>query len=335
MVQRSLPARLPWLLCITNVCAFGLALGCGESASSGDGSPSPGGSGTGGALGAGGNAAGSPSVAGSAGSAGSTAEAGASGSIGASGSGGAGGGSVTGGGGGGGGSAGGAGGSAGSAGSGGAAPNPEGVPADYQLFIDQTFADAASLADLKFADPQDWVHQTADGGYVETTGTNYVPPHASPHTLAIFFAQKFGAFVLDLEVMQTNPSGGHRDFCIAWGMESPSRFYYAHVAEAHDAVSHNIHIVLDADRTAITKTNTPGFDWGSNVWRKLRVTRSATGDMAVYGEGSATPLLTASDTRLGAGYVGIGSFDDKGRVRNVKLWAPSADNTPAAFFTAK
>jgi hypothetical protein len=315
------------------VLAIGLALGCGESASSGDVAPSPGGSaGTGGALS---GAGGGGSVAGSASVAGGATQAGSAGNAAAAGSGGGGGSIVTGGSGGSADAGGDAGGSAGSAGTGGAAPNPEGVPADYQLFIDQTFADPASLSELRFANPQDWVHQTADGGYVETTGTSYVPPHASPHTLAIFFEQKFGAFVLDLEVMQTNPSGGHRDFCIAWGMESPSRFYYAHVAEAHDAVSHNIHIVLDADRTAITKTNTPGFDWGSNVWRKLRVTRNAAGDMAVYGEGNATPLLTASDTRLGAGYVGIGSFDDKGRVRNVKLWAPSADKTPAGFFTAK
>lgn len=311
------------------------ALGCGESGSSTGATPGVGGSGSGGgpgASGAAGTVGGDLPVAGgtsNAGSGGAPAEAGT----------GAGGNSVAGSAGGGGTSSGGSAGSSGSggagAGSGGSATKPEGVPADYQLFIDQSFADAASLADLRFADPQDWVHQTTDGGYVETTGSSYAPPHASPHTLAVFYAQKFGAFVLDLEVMQTNPSGGHRDFCIAWGMENPSRFYYAHVAEAHDGVSHNIHIVLDADRTAITKTNTPGFDWGSNVWRKLRVTRSATGDMAVYGEGSAQPILTASDTRLGAGYIGIGSFDDKGRVRNVKLWAPSSDKTPATFFTAK
>ena len=93
--------------------------------------------------------------------------------------------------------------------------------------------------------------------------------------------------------------------------------------------------VLDADRTAITQTFTPGFDWGTNQWHQLRVTRSETGEMAVSADGAAAPLLTASDTRLGSGYVGFGSFDDKGRVRNVKLWAPSADATPAAFFDGK
>lgn len=213
--------------------------------------------------------------------------------------------------------------------------NPEGVPPDYQLVIQESFADAASLAALKFADPADWVHRTEEGGYLESTAATYVPPHASLHNLAIFGSPKLGAFVLDAEVMQTNPSGGHRDFCIAWGLESPSRYYYAHIAEAHDAVAHNIHIVLDADRTAITKTFTPGFAWGTNVWHKLRVTRAASGDMAVHADGGTEPILTATDARLGSGYFGFGSFDDKGRVRNIRVWAPSAEKVPAGFFMAK
>jgi hypothetical protein len=230
-----------------------------------------------------------------------------------------------------------AGGSAGAAGSGGGGQaNPEGVPADYKLLIDETFADAASLAKLKFANPTEWVHQDTDGGYIESTGSSaYAPPYYSPHSLAIFKDQKFGAFVMEAEVIQTNVSGGHRDFCFFWGMESPSRYYYAHIGEAHDGASHNIHIVLDAGRTAITKTFTAGFDWGMDVWRKIRITRSAAGDMAVYGNGDAMPMLTATDTRLGSGYVGFGSFDDKGKVRNFKLWAPSSEMAPAAFFTAK
>jgi hypothetical protein len=228
------------------------------------------------------------------------------------------------------------GGNAGAAGSaGGAGQNPEGVPADYQLLIDESFADAASLAKLVFANPNDWVHQDSDGGYIESTGSSYAPPHYSPHSLAIFDNQKFGAFVMEAEVIQTNVSGGHRDFCFMWGMETPSRYYYAHIAEAHDGAAHNIHIVLDADRAAITKTFTPGFDWGMDVWHKIRVTRSAAGDMAVYGDGAPMPILTAMDTRLGSGYLGFGSFDDKGKVRNVKVWAPSSEKAAAPFFTAK
>jgi hypothetical protein len=209
------------------------------------------------------------------------------------------------------------------------------VPADYQLFIDESFALPESLSALRFANPEDWVHQTAEGGYIENTAWSYGPPHASLHALAIFPGLKFGAFVMELEIQQTNPSGGHRDFCPAWGMESPARYYYAHIAQAHDGVAHNIHIVLDADRTAITEVFTPGFDWGTNAWHEFRVTRSAVGEVTVHADGAAMPILTATDARLGAGYIGFGSFDDKGRVRNVKVWAPSAEEVPAAFFATK
>jgi hypothetical protein len=223
----------------------------------------------------------------------------------------------------------------GTGGAAGAPANPEGVPADYQLVIEESFAQPDSLSKMRFADPADWVHQTTDGGFIENTAWTYAPPYYSPHALAIFPNLKLGAFIMELEIQQTNPSGGHRDFCPLWGMESPARYYYAHIAQAHDAAAHNIHIVLDADRTAITQLFTAGFDWGMSEWHKFRITRGAAGEMAVYADGGADPILTATDTRLGAGYVGFGSFDDKGRVRNVKVWAPSSEAVPATFFETK
>jgi hypothetical protein len=307
---------------VSSVFVLGLLAACSDGAS---GPAAPGAGGTSAQAGSGTSAAGAGSsgesattpAAGSAGQASSGSNSG--GSAGATAMGGAGGGEQGGG---------------GAAGAGGQA-NPEGVPADYQLFIDESFAQPESLQKLRFADPQDWVHQAADGGYIENTAWSYAPPHASLHALAIFPELKFGAFLMELEIMQTNPSGGHRDFCPAWGMESPARYYYSHIAQAHDGVAHNIHIVLEADRTAITETFTPGFDWGASIWHKFRVTRSAAGAMAVYADGEAMPILTANDARLGAGYIGFGSFDDKGRVRNVKVWAPSAEQAPATFFSTK
>src|SRR5689334_19675862 len=45
-------------------------------------------------------------------------------------------------------------------GSAGAPANPEGVPADYQLVIEESFAQPDSLSKMRFADPADWQHQT-------------------------------------------------------------------------------------------------------------------------------------------------------------------------------
>jgi hypothetical protein len=57
--------------------------------------------------------------------------------------------------------------------------------------------------------------------------------------------------------------------------------------------------------------------------------------MAVYGNGAADPILTASDATLGEGFIGFGAFDDTGAVRNVKIWAPSSTPASADFFASK
>ena len=232
-----------------------------------------------------------------------------------------------------------AGGTAGTAtaGSGGASTDqpPAGVPPNYHLVYSQPFADAASLSDLVFANPTQWKHDPA--GFVFSTGASYAPPYRSPFSVAIIASIQVKSFVMDAEMLQTSPDGdAHRDMVLIWNFVSPSQFYYAHVSTAHDAVAHNILIVNNADRKAISTTFTTGYDWGRNVWKKLRVIRDAdSGAMSVLDlDTPDQPLLTANDKTFGNGYLGFGSFDNSGRVRNVKVW--SAESTPGApaFFSA-
>jgi hypothetical protein len=206
---------------------------------------------------------------------------------------------------------------------------PDGVPQSYQLVYAQTFAEPGSLSDLVFANPTQWRHNA--GGFLESTGSSYAPPHRSPFSVAIVKAVKLQSFVMDAEMQQTSPDGdAHRDMVLIWSFVDPSHFYYAHVSTAHDGVAHNILIVNDADRSAISTTFTPGYDWGRDVWKRLRVVRDAdSGAMAVYDLDTPNDaILTASDTTFKEGYVGFGSFDNTGRVRNVKVWA--AASTPGA-----
>ena len=51
----------------------------------------------------------------------------------------------------------------------------------------------------------------------------------------------------------------------------------------------------------------------------------ATGEIAVYLDGAKDPLMTARDTTFGSGRVGFGSFDNIGRLRDLKV-----TGTPAA-----
>jgi hypothetical protein len=41
--------------------------------------------------------------------------------------------------------------------------------------------------------------------------------------------------------------------------------------------------------------------------------------MAVYVDGAADPLMTARDTTFPAGRVGFGSFDNRGRLRDLRV----------------
>ena len=43
------------------------------------------------------------------------------------------------------------------------------------------------------------------------------------------------------------------------------------------------------------------------------------GEIAVYVDGAKTPLMTAVDKTFGSGRVGFGSFDNIGRLRDLKV----------------
>ena len=211
---------------------------------------------------------------------------------------------------------------------------PEGVPPSYKLVYSQRFAEPSSIGDLVCGNPTQW-HYNA-GGYVESTGASYKPPYRSPFSVAIVKSLQVQSFVMDVEMLQTSPDGdAHRDMVLIWSFISPTEFYYAHVSQDHDGVAHNILIVNKADRKAISKTFTLGYDWGMNVWKRLRVIHDVvSGAMAVYDlDAPSPPLLTATDTTFTGGYFGFGSFDNSGRVRNVKVWAATSTPANATFFS--
>lgn len=224
-------------------------------------------------------------------------------------------------------------GSAGTAGTPNTDAPPEGVPPSYHLVYGQTFADPGSLSDLVFGNPTEWKHSA--GGFLESTGTSYVPPYRSPFSVALVKSIKLQSFVMDVEMQQTSPDGdAHRDMVLIWSFLNPSQFYYAHISTAHDGVAHNIHIVNNADRKAISTSFTPGYDWGRDVWKRLRVVHDVeNGAMSVYDlDTPNAPLLTASNKTLSGGYIGFGSFDNTGRVRNVKVWATASTPGNPDFF---
>jgi len=121
--------------------------------------------------------------------------------------------------------------------------------------------------------------------------------------------------------------------CLYFGFQNPTNFYYTHIATAADDHAHNVFVVKNAPRTKIAKETTKGVNWGLNNWHRVRLERKASdGTIKVYFDDMTKPIMVAEDKNFGAGYVGFGSFDDTGKVDNIRIWGPGAEARKAGFF---
>ncbi|MCI0560744.1 MAG: hypothetical protein MN733_19850, partial [Nitrososphaera sp.] len=110
-----------------------------------------------------------------------------------------------------------------------------------------------------------------------------------------------------------------RDIILIFGYQSPTRFYYAHLSNQTDRVHNGIFLVNDADRQRI--------DDGKGIarlvdtsWYPIHLERNIqTGAIRIYVSDRQTPALSANDTTLSWGRVGVGSFDDTGAFRNIRV----------------
>lgn len=180
-------------------------------------------------------------------------------------------------------------------------------------------------------DPSVWSVVETDQGRVyrqRAIGT-YKPPFRSPLNYALLKDVEVGSFELNAAVQTLQTSRGHRDMCLIFGYESPSRFYYVHLGEKTDGVSNQIHIVEDAPRRAITKQTNQGTPWRDDHWHHVRLVRDVRdGRIEIYFDHSPEPQLTAVDLTFTRGKIGIGSFDDFGQWDKVILRGERAASQP-------
>jgi len=218
-----------------------------------------------------------------------------------------------------------------------AAAPPEGIPADYRLLYSQDFTAPAALDELVMTDPRAW--RLAPEG-VPVRGSlelfqqsRYQPPHRSPVNLALVSGHVFGDFVLEAQCQQTGREYGHRDMVFVFGYQSPARYYYVHIATRTDDHANQIFIVNNAPRTKITERTNTGNNWGLNVWRRVRLERRASdGTVKVYFDDLREPIMAARDRTLGPGWVGFGSFDDTGKIAELRIWGRESAARPAPPF---
>lgn len=205
--------------------------------------------------------------------------------------------------------------------------SPPEIAPNYHLLYKQDFTSTNAWKDFVFSDPKAWKISEGNGkrALELVQQSEYTPPFRSPVNLALIANQVFGDFVLEADLLQTSKEYGHRDMCLFYGFQSPTRFYYTHIATKADDHAHNCFVVKDAPRSKIAKETTPGFDWGQGVWHHVRLERKASdGIIRVWVDDMTKPIMSAEDKSFGAGWVGFGSFDDTGKVARIRIWGTQA-----------
>lgn len=214
------------------------------------------------------------------------------------------------------------------------------IPTGYKLLYEQNFENPGAIKDFAFTDARAWkISSTNGNSSLELfKQSKYTPKDRSPFNIALLADKQFGDFVLDVELQSTVKPYPHQDMCLFFGFEATNKFYYTHIAVRPDPVkkdshAHDIFIVNDAPRLAIAKEISPGVTWKEGTWHKVRVERTlADGSIKVYFDDMEKPIQSGADKTFGAGYIGFGSFDDLGKIDNIKIYGPSVQTRFTGFF---
>lgn len=143
-----------------------------------------------------------------------------------------------------------------------------------------------------------------------------------PSALAIVNGPELGDATLEVEVRSTADLPAvtpRRDALLVAGYQSPTRFYYVHLSAVRDDVHNGIFLVHDADRRRIDTTSAvaPLVD---QAWHRVRLVRTpSTGRIDVYVDDLSAPIMSAVDTTLVTGRMGVGSFDDTAEFRGITI----------------
>ena len=196
-------------------------------------------------------------------------------------------------------------------------PTRNGLP----LIFDEDFESGDSR--WRMTDPKAWAIVEEDGNHVLALqrSSDYEPKVRSPLSIALASNLNVGSFVLEATLKQTGRDYNHRDLCLFFGHNGPSKFYYLHLATKADDHAHSIFLVNDAARVSVADERTGGVAW-DDEYHLIRVTRDAeSGQIKVFFDDMERPIMQTVDKTFLTGAIGLGSFDDTGTFDNIRLWA--------------
>jgi len=145
-------------------------------------------------------------------------------------------------------------------------------------------------------------------------------PIRRPSALAVLKSAPLVRATVQVEMRSTAPEEvKNRDLEIIFGYESPSRFYYVHLAGITDPNHNGIFLVDNKDRRRIDDGTAPP-QLKDRAWHRARLERDgSSGRIEIFVDDSKAAVLKATDTTIPSGRVGLGSFDDTGEFRNLSV----------------
>jgi len=168
----------------------------------------------------------------------------------------------------------------------------------------------------------DWKVDQEDGSEVLRLleGREPLPGPRRPFQFALTDLPDYRRVTVDADVKPLGLS-----LMIVFGYRDQAHFDYAHLSTDTGAAqpNHNgVFHVYGGERVRISNERGPASFAASARWYHVRLTHDAkTGGVAVTVDGKAVPALEAVDLSLGAGKVGIGSFDERAEFKNVRISA--------------
>jgi hypothetical protein len=145
-----------------------------------------------------------------------------------------------------------------------------------------------------------------------------LPGPRRPIQFALRDVAEYGSLTLEADV---KPLG--RSLLIVFAYRDEAHFNYAHLSVdpgAKQPVHNGIFHVYGGERVRISSEQGPAAFSSTGRWYHVRLVHDAVnGTVGVTVDGASVPALEAVDRSLGAGKAGIGSFDETGEFKNVKM----------------
>jgi len=159
-----------------------------------------------------------------------------------------------------------------------------------------------------------------------------LPGPRRPIQFALAETPEFRRVTVDLDARPLDHS-----LIVVFAYRDAAHFNYAHLSidpatkeHVHNGVFH----VYGGERVRISSEAGPAAFPASNRWYHVRLTHDGeSGTVGVMVDGRSIPALHAIDLSLRSGRVGIGSFDETGDFKNVKVDGVPISNEAAHLET--